>query len=251
MSLFLKLKCLVPGRRRHLEEEMREELESLAALAEVEGKRSDLGNLTLAAEEGRAVWSWNSLEQLAADIRYAGRTMKRNPGLVLIAVLSLGLGIGANTAVFGLMQAILLKPLPVHDPATLVVLTSYGEDGPIGDFGYGDYLAIRDGQRVFSGVLAASNLAPLSAQTGGESEETVQRKIVSGNYFSVLRVRPVVGQLFSGHRRGATSRRSKQPVVAAFFPRLPGSDRQASGPGWQGFHHRGCRPARVFERDCR
>jgi putative ABC transport system permease protein len=195
MSLFLKLKYLMPGRRREMEEEMREELESLADLAQAEGRRPDLGNLTRAAEEGRVVWVWNWLEQLAADIRYAGRTMKRNPGLGLTAIASLALGIGANTSIFGLMNGIMLKTLPVDNPASLVVLASYSKGARIGDFGYEDYLAIRDEKRAFSGILAASTLAPISAGIGAESE-TVQRKIVSSNYFSVLPVRPALGRVF-------------------------------------------------------
>jgi putative ABC transport system permease protein len=195
MSILLKLKYLLPGRRRALEQDMREELESLACLSEADGKRSDLGNLTLVAEEGRSVWIWTWLDQLSADIRYTCRTMRRNSGFTLTAVLSLALGIGANTAIFSLMNAILLKTLPVNDPATLVVLTSYSKDDKIGDFGYGDYLTIRKERRAFSGIMAASTLAPVAAGIGAETE-TLQRKIVSSNYFSVLEVRPAVGRLF-------------------------------------------------------
>jgi predicted permease len=195
MSVLLKLKYLLPGRRSAIEEDMREELESLASLSEADGKRADLGSLALVAEESRAVWMWTWLEQLAADIRYACRTMRRNPGLTLTAVLSLALGIGANTAIFSLMNAILLKTLPVNDPASLAVLTSYSKDDRIGDFGYRDYLAIRGEKGAFSGITAASTLAPLAGGIGAESE-TVQRKIVSSNYFSVLQVRPALGRGF-------------------------------------------------------
>jgi putative ABC transport system permease protein len=195
MSVLLKLKYLLPGRRRAIEQDMREELESLAALSDADGARRDLGSLTFVAEEGRAVWMWTWLEQLAADIRYACRMMKRNPGLTLTAVLSLALGIGANTAIFSLMNAILLKALPVNDPASLAVLTSYSNDGRIGDFGYGDYLAIRQEKGAFAGIMAASTLAPVTAGIGAESE-TVQRKIVSSNYFSVLEVRLAAGRAF-------------------------------------------------------
>ena len=184
MSLYWKLRGLLPGRRAALEEDMREELASLAALAEAEGERRELGNLTLAAEQSRTVWVWTWIEQLAADIRYAGRTMRRNPGLALTAIASLALGIGANTAIFGLMDAIMLKALPVHDPQTLAVLAPYSKEGRVGDFGYGDYAVLRDERRAFSGILAVSGLSPVSAGVGTESE-SVQRKIVSSNYFSV------------------------------------------------------------------
>jgi putative ABC transport system permease protein len=195
MSLQLKLKYLLPGRRRAIEEDMREELESLACLSEADGKRSDLGNLALVAEEGRAVWTWTWLEQFGADIRYACRMMRGNPGMTLTAVVSLALGIGANTAIFSLINAILLKTLPVNDAASLALLTSYSKDDRIGDFGYGDYLAIRGEKGAFSGVMAASTLAHVTAGIGAEPE-IVERKIVSSNYFSVLQVRPAVGRMF-------------------------------------------------------
>ena len=195
MSVLQKLKYLLPGRRRAIEQDMREELESLAALSDADGARADLGSLTFIAEEGRAVWMWTWLEQFAADFRYACRMMRRNPGLTLTAVSSLALGIGANTAIFSLMSALLLKSLPVNDPASLAVLTSYSNDGRIGDFGYGDYLAIRQEKVAFTGIMAASTLDPVTAGIRAESE-TVQRKIVSSNYFSVLEVRLAAGRAF-------------------------------------------------------
>ncbi|MFN7921920.1 MAG: ABC transporter permease [Bryobacteraceae bacterium] len=174
---------------------MREELESLAALSAEDGARTNLGSLAYLAEEGRAVWVFPWWEQLVNDIRFALRMMRRNPVLTLTAVSSLSLGIGANTAIFSLMNAILLKSLPVNDPESLVVLTSYSKDGRIGDFGYGDYLALRQGNDAFTGIMAASTLAPTSAGIGADSE-AVQRKVVSSNYFSVLQVRLAAGRPF-------------------------------------------------------
>src|SRR5215471_2673149 len=113
MSVFLKLKHLVPSRRRATED----------------GRRSELGSLTLVAEEGRTVFTWTWLEQFVADLKYACRMMARNPGLAIAAVCSLALGIGANTAIFSLMHSILLKSLSVEDPASLSVITSYSKEG--------------------------------------------------------------------------------------------------------------------------
>lgn len=196
MSVLWKLIHLLPGRRRATETDMRAELESLASLAEEDGKRSDMGSLTFVAEEARALFTWTWLEQFGADIKYTCRAMRRNPGLTLAAVCSLALGIGANTAIFSLMNSILLKPLPVDDPASLAVLTSYSKEGRIGDFAYGDYLAIRDETSAFEGIAAASTSGPIGAAVGADSE-TVQRKIASSNYFSVLGVRPVIGRAFA------------------------------------------------------
>src|SRR5258708_36610358 len=95
---------------------MREELE---ALAEIAGPR-ELGNISCAAEEARAVWSWRWLEEVCRDVPYAFRTIRHNPGFTTTAVLSLALGIGPNTAIFSLIDALLLRRLPVGGPQELV-----------------------------------------------------------------------------------------------------------------------------------
>src|SRR5947209_233019 len=107
----------------HLEEEAEERRE--AGLSEEEARwaaRRDLGNLGLVGEQTRVAWSWVWLEQLLQDLRYAWRTMLHNPGFALLAALSLALGIGANTAIYSLMDAVLMRRLPVADPGSLVVL---------------------------------------------------------------------------------------------------------------------------------
>ena len=131
--LFRKLAWWV--RRRRREEQLREELAfHLAEEAEerqAEGlpddqaawaARRDLGNLALLQEDARTVWTWTPLEQLAQDLRYAARLMVKNTAFTVLAALSLALGIGANTAIYSFMDAILLRSLPVPDPATLVVV---------------------------------------------------------------------------------------------------------------------------------
>jgi putative ABC transport system permease protein len=195
MSFFHKLKHLLPSHRRAMENDMAEELAALEAIAQSEGSRGELGSLVNAAEEARSVWSWTWLEQLRADVRYALRTMRHSPGFTAIALLSLALGIGANTAIFSLMNAILLKSLPVSHPESLVVLSSFSRNGRVGDFGYRDYQVLRDGGRTFSGLLAASSLTATSVGLGVETKPA-QRKIVSSSYFAVLGVQPAVGRVF-------------------------------------------------------
>src|SRR6266542_4222099 len=132
-SFFRKLRWLTERRRK--EAELREELEfhleeeaeqrQGEGLAEEEARwaaRRELGNLTLVRENTRAMWGWTILEQLGQDLRYAFRTMAANRLFTLLAVSSLALGIGANTAIYSFMDSILLRSLPVSDPESLVVL---------------------------------------------------------------------------------------------------------------------------------
>jgi predicted permease len=195
MSIFRKLKYLVPSNRRAMERDIREELESLEAIADSQQDRRELGSLTRAAEEAHAVWGWIWAEQLWADIQFAFRSMGHNPGFTTTAVLSLALAIGANTAIFSLINAILLKTLPVNHPESLVVLTSLSRDGQVDNFSYADYRVLRDGNRSFSGVLAASSQQRVDVGLGTETESAL-RKVVSDNYFSVLGVHSALGRSF-------------------------------------------------------
>src|SRR6202167_149139 len=142
----------------------------------------------------------NSLWQ---DIHYGLRTLAKNPGFTVIAVLTLALGIGANTAIFSLMNQVLLRRLPVRNPGELVVLHDPGpltgrlaSDGDNTEsFSYPMYKALRE-----SGVSVCSMLGrfsfPASISTQGQTERA-HGELVSGNYFEVLGVAPVLGRVFS------------------------------------------------------
>jgi len=132
-SFFRRLRWLIERRRKEAElrEELQFHLEEEAEQHQAEGlaeeqsrwlARRELGNLTLLQEDTRAMWGWIILEQLGQDLRYAFRTMSANRLFTLLAVLSLALGIGANTAIYSLADAILLRSLPVSDSKSLVFL---------------------------------------------------------------------------------------------------------------------------------
>ena len=144
IAFFRKLGWLVQRRSKeeglaaelqfHLEEEAEEQRAAGISAQEARGiARRELGNLGLIQEDTRATWSWTLLEQVVQDVRYGARTMLRNPAFTILASLSLALGIGANTAIYSFMDALLMRPLPVADPASLVVLkwhiTARKEDG--------------------------------------------------------------------------------------------------------------------------
>src|SRR5206468_1050440 len=110
--------------RFHLDEEAEQrQAEGLSTKEARWAARRDLGNVALVQESTRDTWGWTGLEQLGQDLRYAFRTMAANRLFTLLAVSSLALGIGANTAIYSFMDAILLRSLPVSDPESLVVLS--------------------------------------------------------------------------------------------------------------------------------
>src|SRR6478672_10583637 len=133
------------------------------------------------------------------DLRYAVRTLLTTPAFTIVVVLTLALGIGANTAIFSLTDQVLLRQLPVRSPERLVVL-----DGPgafqgrtfnNGTFSYPMYRDFRDQNTVFDGVLARFP-APITLMSSGQAER-VTGELVSGNYFDVLGVRAHLGRTFT------------------------------------------------------
>jgi predicted permease len=134
------------------------------------------------------------------DVRYGARLLARSPGFTLVAVFSLTLGIGANSAVFSIVNAVLWRRLPVPEPDRLMALYTGESDSPYGPSSYPDYADFRDESRSFSG-LAAHNPVFL-AYSEGQQTELILGEIVSGNYFSVLGVPAAHGRtLLSGDDR--------------------------------------------------
>src|SRR5580698_8988001 len=182
----------------HLTLGTREEMESGQSRKEAQlASRREFGNETLARETTRDMWGWRWVGELIQDVRYGLRLLGKNPGFTAVAILTLALGIGANTAIFSLVDTVMLKMLPVQKPEELMVLAiqahkSTGEPDP--EFTNPIWEQIRDQQDVFSGVFAWSKLSFDLAQ-GGESH-LVNGLQVSGDYFNTLGVRPAAGRLF-------------------------------------------------------
>lgn len=137
------------------------------------------------------------MDSLLQDLRYALRTLARSPGFSLAAVLTLALGIGANTTLFSVINAVLLRPpAQVAEPGRLVALFTSDYSGPaFGASSYPDYLDFRSETRVFSGVMA---YAPRPVALGeGDDPERTGVEVVTENFFSVLGVRPAQGRFFT------------------------------------------------------
>jgi predicted permease len=136
------------------------------------------------------------MDAFLQDLRYALRRLARSPGFTVVAALSLALGIGANTAIFSLVNGVMLKGVPVKDPSSLVEIYFSEENGyPYATASYPDFEALRDGLReIFQGV-AAWNLT-IARMDQGDEAEVVLGEIVSGNYFDLLGVEPSPGRGF-------------------------------------------------------
>jgi len=135
------------------------------------------------------------MENRMADIRYALRMIWKTPGISAIAILSLALGIGANTAIFSLVDTVLLKRLPVKSPQELFLLAT----GQNTSWNYPDYVAFRDHNQSFSGLAAySSGVGALGMQLNStDTTELAYTLTVSGDYFGVLGVTPALGRLFT------------------------------------------------------
>lgn len=160
--------------------------------------RRKLGNFTLIREEIYSMNSITFLESLWQDIRYSLRTLAKARVFTFVVIASLALGIGANTAIFSLINAALLKMLPVRDPRQLVQLKSASPASGLSErFSYADFKEFRDRNRVFSGVLAFYELFfDVNIEVNGQGG-VARGQVVSGDYFSVLGINPAIGRMIA------------------------------------------------------
>lgn len=149
------------------------------------------GNQALLRESSREAWGWRWLDSISQDLRYGVRALAAHPGFTITAVLSLALGIGANTAIFSIVNAVMLRSLPVEDPQRLVELRR----GAGNTYTNPIWEQVRDHQQAFAGVLAYGD-GRFDLASGGESR-FAQGLWVSGDYFRVLGVTPLQGRLLT------------------------------------------------------
>ncbi len=153
-----------------------------------DASRRALGNTALACEDARAVWIWPWLEKLRRDVVYAFRMLVQRPAFTFAIILVVGLGIGSTTGVFALLDALVLKSLPVREPERLVFL-----ENP--SFSYPVFSEVRSrGSRVFSSIFAW-NIDRLSVQWAGALEPT-DVLLASGDFYSTLGVQAALGRTF-------------------------------------------------------
>src|SRR5262249_43264960 len=134
------------------------------------------------------------MQNLLQDIRYALRMLVKKPGFTVVAVITLALGIGANTAIFSVVDAVLLRPLPYPESERLVMLWAKTREGRTGT-AVPDYREWRDQNQVFEG-LGAFYYGDFNLPGDGQNAERVQGAFVTANFFSVLGVAPALGRGF-------------------------------------------------------
>ena len=184
------------------------------------------------------------LDELTHDLRYGMRTLGKNPVFAATAIVSLALGIGVNTAVFSVFESLLLKPLPIADPARVVsVETGHGTT-----HSFPNYREFRDSNSTFSG-LAGYRISPMSLERAGNAER-IWGYLATGNYFDMLGVKPALGRFFHQQddlRAGASpyavlsydswqKRFGGDPGIAGTVVRINGLSYNILGVAPRGFH---------------
>ncbi len=219
-------------KRRRLDQDLQEELEFHLAMREEQLRRDGardaqatakrrFGNPTLRKEESREAWCWMWLDRLAQDVRYASRTLRKSPGFTLIAVLTIGVGVGATTSVFGVIDQLMFRPpTGVSDPEELVALFKDRIDIPgtqSGTFSYPQFLALRGVQDAFDDIATYWPFRTAGLRTG-DGAISVRMNFVTDNYFEVLGVEPFAGRTFNGFNGDEDARGS--PGVAMLAHRF-------------------------------
>jgi predicted permease len=156
--------------------------------------RIEFGGRGRFKDEVRETFGGNFIDTLMQDVRYSLRVLRKSPGFTVVAVLTLALAVGANSVVFGLLNALIVRPMNLPQVQSLYGIDKLGADVPTES--YPDYIDLRDRNRSFDG-LAAYRIAEAGLDTG-ETSSSVFLFETSGNYFDVLRIQPYLGRFFHG-----------------------------------------------------
>ncbi len=181
-----------------LEEEEQRESGSSPEEARYAARRA-FGNATLIKEQTRETWGWTPMERLLQDLRYAVRQLRRSPGFTLIALLIMACGIGASTAVFSIIDSVLLRPYAFRDPGQIVVWREVVQEAvkqyPSVPDNYRHFLYLRSHANTIQDAALIQN-ASFAVTVGGDHPRIEKGLNVSPNFFSVLGVTPMVGRTF-------------------------------------------------------
>jgi predicted permease len=233
-KLWRKLTFLIRGERfdRDLEDEMRFHLEMKARAGGVHADapyaaRRQFGNALLLREQSREQWGWTWIETLLQDLRFGARVLRKNPGFTIATALTLALGIGASTAIFSVVNAVLLRPLPYQDANQLVALWEWNtHEHHINTVAGANYADWKARNHVFADMAYSWDEG--YTFTGTANPEVVAGYMFSCNFFSVLGTKPLLGRTFLPEECQA----GKDKVVVLSAPlwrRRFGGDREIVG----------------------
>jgi predicted permease len=155
----------------------------------------EFGGVELAKETARDTWGWRWIEDFVADVQYGLRTLRKNAGYTAIAVLTLALGIGANTALFSVVNGVLLNPLPYKNPEALVWLAESKPNFATGSISLPNFRDWQHGNRSFSSMAVTRGFA--YSLTGLGEAEQIRAMLITSDLFSLLGVRPALGRWFA------------------------------------------------------
>jgi predicted permease len=181
----------------HLEEAIRERIErgENPETARAHALR-EFGNVTLIKEVTREMWSWAWLDRLWQDVRFGLRLLRKNPGFSLVAILTLALGIGATTAIFSVVYAVVLRPLPYENSERLVAIWTRTPQVPRLPMAAADHQDLKSQSTVFEDIAILRDTASYNL-TGDGPPEWLQASRIPANLFSLLRVEPQLGRGFT------------------------------------------------------
>jgi predicted permease len=196
--------------REHLEEKIADLIDDGIEREEAERiARREFGNVALIEQRSREVWQWPGVENVLTDARFALRQLLRSSGFTCVAILTIGLSIGMNTAMFSVIESVLLRPLPYHDPSSIVMLWSTVPSKDI-QRNWTSYPDIQDWRRESRSFteIAAMLRVDSATLTGSEPLERIKAARVSSDFFSTLGVVPQLGRSWT-----ADEEERRNPVV--------------------------------------
>jgi putative ABC transport system permease protein len=221
--------------RRRLDRDLQAEIEfhlaeraARSGLSQEEAQRR-FGNAGVIKESIREMWTFRWVEVLLQDLRYAARTLRKSPGFTLVAALTLALGIGADTAIFSLVDSVLVRPLPYAEPARLVELWGNVKRVKVERRGasYPDFLDWRGQSRSFDGMAMVD--PTVVTLTDVDEPERVGGEVVSHSYFGLLGVRPTLGRVFREEEDRVPQRDAVVILSDGLWKRRFGGDAHVAG----------------------
>ncbi len=202
--------------REHLEQKVEELMAAGMSRKEAEyAARREFGNVTLMERDSREVWRWPWVEDFLHDVRYGFRGLRKNPGFTAAAILTLALGIGANTAIFSVVNAVLVRPLPFHNASRLVRAFGTFPISNESDVSPPDFLDYRTQNHAFDhleGLIDGNTIFNLA---GSDKPTQVKGTVVTAGFFDLLGIQPLLGRTFVAADGGVS-----KPQVVVLSHRL-------------------------------